>query len=369
LLNSPIKRLTASPMPTYYQINIAERRIIAQLIENGEKPAAIARALGRNRSTIKREIDRNGSVDEKGKIHYNAVQAQSSTQVRKSEATSGSSLRSGSPKAVTSLGLKQLFTSTIKLKRERMRNRKSRFEIRLGVLKHSKSTISYRSRKINFSYNYGKSFSSKTSFSLKKKRGSSRFAFNVGSLRAKRKTTASFFAMKLSKPAKAVPYNKEGFNDKLYTNVAARAGKSKTQNQEHYQHFKKIKLLAQSVNREIRDTRAKIRFVQSVNKKDRIRLKEKSADLQNLKNQKILNSKRSEQREKIRAVSTCCLLPGELREMIHPAGDYLVGVRQNYSLKNLSKKYPFSYRLQQALKIEWQEAKSQLPGRGCRIKK
>jgi IS30 family transposase len=46
---------------TYHQITAAERYALLVLQGQGRCPAAIARALGRHRSTITRELARNGT--------------------------------------------------------------------------------------------------------------------------------------------------------------------------------------------------------------------------------------------------------------------------------------------------------------------
>src|SRR6266700_5637712 len=49
------------PMLTYHQITAAERYTLGLLRQRGLCPAAIARVLGRHRSTIGREVRRNGT--------------------------------------------------------------------------------------------------------------------------------------------------------------------------------------------------------------------------------------------------------------------------------------------------------------------
>src|SRR6266516_2692021 len=48
-------------MLTYHQITAAERHTLGLLRQRGLCPAAIARVLGRHRSTIGREVRRNGT--------------------------------------------------------------------------------------------------------------------------------------------------------------------------------------------------------------------------------------------------------------------------------------------------------------------
>jgi len=50
-------------MRTYHQLTSEERYALATLKKQGLRPAAIARALGRHRSTICREIARNRRKD------------------------------------------------------------------------------------------------------------------------------------------------------------------------------------------------------------------------------------------------------------------------------------------------------------------
>src|SRR5438874_1646241 len=53
---------------TYRQITYAERYTLGLLRQGGLAPAAIARVLGRHRSTIGREVRRNGSYDSRGRL-------------------------------------------------------------------------------------------------------------------------------------------------------------------------------------------------------------------------------------------------------------------------------------------------------------
>jgi hypothetical protein len=62
--------------PAYYQINLRERRIIERLYAEGYNPGKIARQIFRSRSTVYREIERNGYPGEDGKWHYMAKRAQ-----------------------------------------------------------------------------------------------------------------------------------------------------------------------------------------------------------------------------------------------------------------------------------------------------
>jgi hypothetical protein len=73
----------------YRQLNIAERKIIAQLLHEGRKVAFIARTLFRSRSTIQREIERNSFTDTNGNRIYNAPEAQQKSQYRKAQAGNG----------------------------------------------------------------------------------------------------------------------------------------------------------------------------------------------------------------------------------------------------------------------------------------
>jgi hypothetical protein len=70
---------------SYRQLNIAERQTIAALLEEGRPVGYIAKVLFRSRSTIKREIERNGLCDEKGNIRYLAPLAQKLSLSRKAQ--------------------------------------------------------------------------------------------------------------------------------------------------------------------------------------------------------------------------------------------------------------------------------------------
>ena len=65
-------------MRTYPHLTPIERDFIMILHNKGESPAAIVRELGRHRSTIKRELDRNSDGNT-----YSASQAQARYQQRR----------------------------------------------------------------------------------------------------------------------------------------------------------------------------------------------------------------------------------------------------------------------------------------------
>lgn len=75
-------------MNSYTQLHFSERQTIARLLEENRSLAAIARALGRNRSTITREVERNSITDQNGKRHYQPVEAQQKKDLRRCQVQS-----------------------------------------------------------------------------------------------------------------------------------------------------------------------------------------------------------------------------------------------------------------------------------------
>ncbi|MGW9419764.1 IS30 family transposase [Cellulosimicrobium funkei] len=78
----PITAVVPPTSPSRY-LNEAERIHIADLHREGRSARAIAAELGRNHSTISREIRRNGTVDPRGKRHYRPHAAQTRADARR----------------------------------------------------------------------------------------------------------------------------------------------------------------------------------------------------------------------------------------------------------------------------------------------
>jgi hypothetical protein len=311
-------------MTHYRQLNIADRQMIAHLIKIGKKPAYIARVLGRNRSTIKRELDRNSYVDNSGKMIYEYRQAQTSYRLRKVATGSGKNRQLNTNSSFENPLFKwALFVPEKIVRRERKKESESpsKFEVRIGALNFSYPASSPR-RKISgtsiFSSNIGKNISArKTSVSPKRRRKTYRsiFEFRFSQSSRRRKTYSSRFETKLSTPI----YNKVEIKNR--TEIST----EKNQRQEQQQHLKqhqKIKILTSLASPQVRPVRRN-HSLDPLGRKQKI---------------------------KARAVAANYQLPRELKKSI-PPGKESLGVSTNAEI-NLSKIYNSASKAHQHLKIQ-----------------
>lgn len=73
--------------PVYTQLTLRDRLIIERMYNQGVRVSRIAKALGRHRSTISREIKRNSYPDKTGRIVYRAKLADHFTETRRKNPT------------------------------------------------------------------------------------------------------------------------------------------------------------------------------------------------------------------------------------------------------------------------------------------